>query len=106
MAYIAIEMVQSDTSPDVTFNVKRGGQIVNLTGCTVKFLIKDTRTKMRTNDGHNTCEIISASEGQCVYSWQTNDLPNASIYECDFRITFSDGKEETKKVSISTDKRV
>lgn len=103
---IIIDMVQIDTSPDVTFNITRGGAIVDLDGCSVDFVIKNKSTNLKTNTGHTDCTITDAAGGECVYSWQTGDIPTESFYECDLRITFPSGKEETKKIGIATDNRV
>lgn len=103
---IIIDMVQIDTSPDVTFNITRGGTIVDLDGCSVDFIIKNKSTNLKTNTGHTGCTITSPAAGECVYTWITGDLPTSSFYECDLRITFPSAKQETKKIGITADRRV
>lgn len=102
---IIIEMVEDDSSPDVTFNITRGGTPVNLTGCTVRFIIKNKTSGLHTNDAANTCTITSAAGGVCVYSWASTDLPDPVLYEGDLRITFPSGKQETKKLGITAAQR-
>ena len=38
---MSIKIVQNDTLPPLEFNLTQDGSPVNLTGCTVKFYMKD-----------------------------------------------------------------
>ena len=90
-----VKMVQNDTAPDINFTIKRSGSAVDLTGATVAFKIKDTSTSSRTNDGHDSCTITNQTGGACKYVFTTGDIPNATTYNCDLEITYSNGKVET-----------
>lgn len=99
----SIKMVQNDTAPTLTINVKRAGTVVDLTGSTVKFKIKNTTSGSRTNDAANTCTLTSPTAGVCTYTFNTGDIPSAATYEADVEITYASGKVETpfEPVTIS-----
>lgn len=105
----AIKIYQNDTSPNITFNVTRGGTVVDLTGCTVRFRIQDPVTGVLTNsDPHNICTITNATQGVCTYAWNNTDLPDPGTYQANLQITYptltpeNTPQVETFAVSIQT----
>lgn len=91
-----VNMVQNDTAPSLPFTIKRSGIAVDLTGATVKLLIHDNTTNVRTNDATNGCVIgTPATGGTCTYNFTSTDLPDATSYNCDLQITYPSTKVET-----------
>ena len=91
-----VNMVQSNTAPSLPFTIKRSGAVVDLTGATVKFLIHNNTTNLRTNDTANTCVLgTPATGGTCTYNFLATDLPDATSYNCDLQITYPSAKVET-----------
>lgn len=91
-----VNMVQNNTAPSLPFTIKRSGVAVDLTGATVKFLIHDNVTGLRTNDSANSCVLGTPNtSGTCTYNFNVTDLPDAGSYSCDLQITYPSGKVET-----------
>lgn len=68
MAKQIMYRVQIDTGPDEEFTINRDGEIVDLTGYTVKFGIKSLTTNTITNTAHQTCTIdADPTTGICTY---------------------------------------
>lgn len=101
MDSITIYRVQDDTGPDEQFPITRddgtGNYVpVNITGYTIKLIIKSNKTSTITNLAHQTCTIVDGPNGICKYAFQSGDLPDAGgDYTCDLRITDAGGKQET-----------
>lgn len=85
-----IKIYQNDTAPNITFNVTRGGVVVDLTGCTVRLRIQDPITGDLTNsDPHDECVITNPTGGVCTYAWNDGDLPDPGTYQANLQITYS-----------------
>lgn len=91
-----LKYVQNDTAPSINFIIKRDGAVVDLTGATVKFKIKNNTNGSRTNDANNTCTLITPTAGTCRYDFSAGDLSAATTYNCDLEITYSGGSVETQ----------
>lgn len=101
-----IKSFQSDTSPNLTFNISRNGSAVNLTGCTVRLRIQDPVTGLVTNsDPHDICTITNAAQGQVVYAWNNTDLPDPGTYQANLQITYStldpEGKPQVETYGVT-----
>lgn len=93
---IKITRVAQDTFPDLPITITDStNAAVNLTGCTVKFVIQNSATKTETNSAANTCTITSPTAGLASYSFAATDLPSAGVYLCDVRVTFPSTKVQT-----------
>jgi hypothetical protein len=98
---VSIFTFVGDTSPAINFIISRKKLgAVDLTGTTVDFFIQNPQTGLRTNTGHTTCVITSASIGSCTYSWMDGDIPVEGIYDARLRVTYIGGKKETAPVQI------
>lgn len=91
---MTIKIVQNDTRPVPQFAITQDGSPVDLTGCTVKFYMKDLDTGTVKIDGH-TCVIDDALAGICRYIWLSGDTDIVGTYLGEIEITFSDGKIQT-----------
>ena len=106
MAYSdTLNLVTGDTLPELTFTLKdssaaASGQtldsndsttwaIIDLTGATVKFRIREvgSTTVLSTL----TCTITSASGGKAATNFPTGTLANSGTFEGEIEITFSNG---------------
>lgn len=108
---IVIETFVGDTAPGITFTITRSdGTIVNLTGCTVSFVIQNPISLTPTNSMgggvHNQCTITDPGNGICTYAWNSGDLPVAGIYRANLIIQYPDSSEETYPVTISAQERI
>lgn len=94
-------------SAPVRFNYKKGDRLplldvilentdeseVNLTGCTVKFIMKLLGGTTAKVDAAAT--VMSAADGEVRYSWGATDLDTVGIYRGEFEVTDSGGLKRT-----------
>lgn len=99
-----IKMVQNDTLPDLEFTIKQDGSVVDLTGATVKFYMKNRDTGTVKINGV-ACTIVSASAGTCKYVWQSGDTDTVGTYQAEVEVTFSGGTVQTGYESLTIEIR-
>lgn len=106
MAQQIIYRVHNDTGPDEEFTITRAGEVVDLTGYTMKFGIKSLTSNIITNTAHQTGTLdADPNTGKCMYRFVSGDLPDADgDFECDLQLTDLAGKNETyyDKIRIKT----
>jgi hypothetical protein len=100
---MAFVIKQNDTSPAVQASLKvANGNAVNLSGATVKFLMKSLDGVLKVN---TNMTVSNAGAGTVNYNWQTGDTDTAGSYFVEFQVTFADGTIETfpnsKNLNIS-----
>ncbi len=98
---MSIKIVQNDTRPPLEFSLTQDGAPVNLTGCTVKFYMKDAVSGSVKINGV-TCVITDALKGACRYNWTASDTNTIGTYLGEVEVTFADGLIQTgyKQLSI------
>lgn len=98
---MSVKIVQDDTRPPLEFNLTQDGSPVDLTGCTVKFYMKDATSGSVKISG-STCVITDATKGKCRYNWIASDTNTVGTYLGEVEVTFPDGKIQTgyKQMSI------
>ena len=98
---MSVKIVQNDTLPPIEFTLTQDGAPVDLTGCTVKFYMKDSTSGSVKINGVN-CTIMDATKGKCRYSWTSGDTNTVGTYLGEVEVTFPDGKIQTgyKQTSI------
>jgi hypothetical protein len=98
---MSVKIVQNDTRPPLEFTLTQDGTPVDLTGCTVKFYMKDATTGSVKINGV-ACAITDATKGKCRYSWTGTDTNTVATYLGEVEVTFADGKIQTgyKQLSI------
>ena len=69
------------------------GVAVNLTGATVKFLMRPEGGGAVKIDAAAT--VVDAPTGAVRYSWDSDDTDTAGKFEAEFEVTFGDGTKET-----------
>lgn len=98
--------VSGDTSPVLPITLQNAdGTAYNLTGCTVRFRIKDPDTQLETNSNStNTCSVVSSTAGTITYAWNALDTPDPKAYTADVEITLANLKVATpfEQVVIAT----
>lgn len=83
-----------DTAPALVATLKADdGTVVNLTGATVTFSMRDQKTGAILVTG--ACTLTSATGGVVTYTWVTGNTDVAGVYNADFKVTFSGGAIET-----------
>lgn len=83
--------VQNDTGEPINFTVLLDNEPVDLTNCSVNFIMKSP-TGLAANVGHTSCTVISATAGTCQYSFSSGDLSEVGLYTCDLQLTDANGK--------------
>lgn len=98
---MSIKIVQNDTRPPLEFTLTQDGAPVDLTGCTVKFYMKNADTGSVKINGTN-CVITDAPKGKCRYNWTGSDTDTVGTYVGEIEVTFADSKIQTgfKQLSI------
>ena len=98
---MSVKIVQNDTRPPLEFTLTQDGAPVDLTGCTVKFYMKDATTaSVKINCV--ACTNTDATKGKCRYIWTGTDTNTVATYLGEVEVTFADGKIQTgyKQLSI------
>lgn len=91
---MSIKIVQNDTKPYLEFEITQEGAPVDLTGCTVKFYLKNADTGAVKING-SACSITEAESGKCRYVWASGDTNTIGTYLGEVEVTFPDGKIQT-----------
>ena len=94
--------VQGDTAPDITGTIHDAEDAtipIDLTGCTVKFMMRPVDGKRYTVN--SAAVIVDPPAGTVKYSWATNDLSVPGEYLVEWEVTYPDAKIQTT-VSLST----
>jgi hypothetical protein len=77
---------QGDTLPILNATiVDNNANVVNLTGCTVLFVMRAITAATPTTTA--TATIVSPTSGTVLYSWVTADTATAGVYACTFQVT-------------------
>lgn len=87
-------MKRGDTAPSLRATLRNpDGSAPDLTGATVKFLMRDrTSGAVRVN---GSAAIVTAASGIVQYDWQVSDTSTAGTCDAEFEVTFASGKIET-----------
>lgn len=77
---------QGDSTPIFTQTLRdQNGNILNLTGCTVQFVMRlITAAAPQVNAA---ATVVSATNGEVSYAWAAGDTATAGIYACTFQVT-------------------
>lgn len=93
MAPTIFYITQGSTAPAITATlVDQYGNIANLTGATVKFVMTNA---FYGNAVNAAAAIVNATQGLVSYSWQSADTANTGLFSCQWQVTFSGGSQET-----------
>jgi len=85
---------QNDTRPNLDAQLLNAdGTPIDLTGCTVRFLMVPTSGGAVKVDG--ICAITDAENGKVRYYWSAGDTANFGDYKAEFEVTFPDGSKQT-----------
>jgi hypothetical protein len=85
-----IKMKQDDRKPDLTAKlVNDAGTAYDLSGCTVKFFMKDSQGTIKING--TSASIVNAATGQVKYEWATGDTDTPGTFYGLFQVVYSAG---------------
>lgn len=85
---------QHDLLPEIAGVCKDADNVIpNITGSTVRFIMKDRTTGTNIIDAPAT--IVNGPGGIVKYSWANGDTDVAGSYHGEFEVTFPNGKPET-----------
>lgn len=90
-----IPWVAEDDYPDIPLIVKENGAVKNVTGCTVKLILKNADTGVVTNTSTSTCALTSPTVGSVTYTPHPGDFPIEGTYFGDIQVTFPGGRKRT-----------
>lgn len=89
-----------DVLPSIQASLTSGGTAVDLTGATVKFIMRAADANFAPSNGtakiNTTAVIVSpATSGVVRYDWATQDTDSPGNYVAEWQVTFTDSKVET-----------
>lgn len=85
---------KNDTSPFIRIQCQDdGGNPVDLSGATAKFLMREVDSDTTKVDSAAT--ITDAANGKVQYEWSSSDTDTAGDFEAEFEITYGDSTVET-----------
>ena len=93
MSAIILNVV-GNQAPVFALTCQRNGAAIDLTAATIGLYITDGQTGDQTNTGHESCAIVSATDGTISYQPETGDFPNNGRFRGEIKITYSGGKVE------------
>lgn len=90
-----VYITQGDTGPNLVSTLRdSNGDVVNLTGATVRFLM--TARGGSTLKVNGSASIVGDATGGVVsYAWQSADTDTAGDFNAEFEVTFSGGAKQT-----------
>jgi hypothetical protein len=84
---------QGDTSPSIkAVLTDSDGVAINLTGCSVDFVMKDYNNGVVLNEAMT---IVTPLQGIVQYDWQIGDTDNTGTYYAEFKVTYTNLSVET-----------
>lgn len=93
---MSLNFVQGDTAPAVLAVIHdedNPSELVDLTGCTVRFQMRKPSDHRYTVNSVAT--VVNAAGGLVSYSWGPNDLSVPGTYNFQWEITYPGGKVQT-----------
>jgi hypothetical protein len=93
-----IEIVQGDTMPYLDFTIKKGSNVLNLTGHSVVFSMRDEQNNIVIDKSE--CSIEDAVNGICRYQLLTGDSENYGLFFGEVQVTNPGGKVQTNYTEI------
>ena len=86
---------RNDRSPDYTATLEApAGTPVNLTGTTVKFIMR-AEGSSGSPKVSAAATVVSAADGTVKYSWGASDTDTAGHYQAEWEVTFAGGVKRT-----------
>ena len=71
------------------------GAAVDLTGATVKFLMRKKREATAPLKVNVAAVVVAAASGQVRYDWAAGDTDTVGTYKAEFEVTFADGRKQS-----------
>jgi hypothetical protein len=87
-----MQLKRNDLEPALRATLKDADGPVNLTGLTVRFLMRDSSGILKAS---GLCTLVDAPNGVVTYSWQSGDTDTAGDYTAEFEVTVSVGRTRT-----------
>jgi hypothetical protein len=92
-----IPMREGDTGPPAEATIKRGGVVVDLTGCTVTLTMREQFTNGYLKIDASPAVVTNPAAGEVEYRWATDgtDTDEPGTFHGTWKVTFPDGHTET-----------
>jgi hypothetical protein len=95
-----INMKRGDLAPSVSAVLYSSGAVVDLTGSTVKLIMKNRSTGVEKVNA--ACVIVTPAAGAVRYDWTGTDTDTAGTYDVEFQVTLP----TTKKLTCPNNKHL
>jgi hypothetical protein len=88
-------MKQGDTRPKLVVLLTSNGSAIDLTGATVRLLMREEGSLSPGVETTGSTDVTSALSGEVTWTPDAADTADAGTYELEFEVTHADGGIET-----------
>jgi len=81
---------RNDIARKVTDILTLNGAAINLTGCTLSWIMRNRATGVAIKQ---TATIVTAATGSVEYQFVTGDTATAGVYDCEWEIVYTTGSK-------------
>lgn len=90
---MAFHIGRNDTAPPITATLRDGnGVVVDLTGATVRFHMRDSSGTVKVNA---LATVVTPSQGAVRYNWTAPDTDQGGFFDAEWQVTFADSTRRT-----------
>lgn len=93
---MTFRITQGDTSPTILSELNDSGDVIDLTGADVRFIMENKYEEVVIDDDTSgAVNIVDQTGGQVEYEFSSTDTEQVGSYRAEWEVTFPSGAVET-----------